>query len=317
MSTAKQPCVLVTGASGFAGRAVVAGLSAQGWQVRAALRQRFSPTSDGVTWVQMPDLSCATNWAPLLDGVDHVVHLAGIAHAQARLEEPTYQRVNAEASRELARAAAVAGVTRFVFLSSVRAQCGPSADGVLTEATPPAPTDAYGRSKLAAERAIAAEFPIATMLRPVLILGPGVKGNLARLQRLARSRLPLPFGALHNRRSVLGLQNLISIIAFCLTADAARAATYLAAEPEPMRVRDLMAAMRAALRRQPGLAPVPPVVLDAAMRIAGRGALTPSLLGALCVDVSSLLAAGWRPATTIESEIIRMMTAPQPTASSR
>ena len=317
MTSTRQPCVLVTGASGFVGQALTPHLAAQRWQVRATSRRPLNATAQGVSWTPMPDLSQPCDWAPLLDGVDHVVHLAGIAHSRARLDEQTYQRVNAEAARELAQAAAAAGVTRFVFLSSVRAQCGPSAQNVLTEATLPAPTDAYGRSKLAAERAIAADFPGATVLRPVLILGPGVKGNLALLQRLARMRLPLPFGALHNKRSILGLQNLVSIIAFCLTAEAARGATYLAAEPEPISVRDLMTAMRAALGRQPGLVPLPPALLGAAMQLAGRGALTPSLLGALCVDTSALLSAGWRPATDIQTEINRMMTAPQPPDSSR
>ena len=317
MTSTRHPCVLVTGASGFVGKALTSHLAAHGWRVRTASRQPTIETGPGVSWTPMPDLSQPCDWSPLLHGVDHVVHLAGIAHSRARLDEQTYHRVNAEASRELAKAASIAGVTRFVFLSSVRAQSGPSAQNVLTEATPPAPTDAYGRSKLAAERAIAAEFPGATVLRPVLILGPGVKGNLALLQRLARSRLPLPFGALHNKRSMLGLHNLVSIIAFCLTAEAARGATFLAAEPEPISVRDLMAAMRAALDRQPGLMPVPPALLGAAMRFAGRGALTPSLLGALCVDISSLLAAGWRPASAIQAEITRMMTAPQSSDSSQ
>ncbi len=307
MSAGHKPTVLVTGASGFVGQALVPTLAAQGWQVRAAARQPLDVTGDEISWRPMPDLSRPADWRPLLDGVDHVVHLAGIAHSRLPLPEQTYLRLNGEASRELATAARSAGVSRFVFLSSVRAQSGPTSDAVLTEATPPAPTDAYGRSKLAAEHAIAAEFPQATLLRPVLILGPGVKGNLALLQRLAQSSLPLPFGALHNRRSLLGLTNLVSIIAFCLTAEAACGATYLAADAEPMSVRDLMAAMRVALGRGPGLVPVPPAVLGAALTLAGRSSLKASLLGKLCVDTSALAAAGWRPASDTQEEVIRMM----------
>ncbi len=315
MST--RPLVLVTGASGFIGRPLVGWLAHGGWQVRAASRQRLDLRVDGAAWVPMPDLGAPCDWSMLVRGVDHVVHLAGIAHSRARLDERTYLRMNTEASGELARAAAAAGVSRFVLLSSVRAQNGPSAGSVVAGATAPAPTDAYGRSKLAAELAVAAEYPDATMLRPVLVIGPGAKGNLAQLSRLARARLPLPFEALHNKRSLLGLDNLLSIIAFCLTAENARGRQFLAADPEPMSVRDLVASMRQALDRPPGLVAVPPALLGAMLTVVGRGGLMSSLLGDLRVDVSALTAAGWRPVSTTADEIIRMMTAVQASASSR
>ena len=173
--------VLVTGASGFIGTALAPALAAQGWRVRAAARHpRSLPFQAGIESVQMPDLAGPANWGPLLAGVTHVVHLAGIAHTGAALPEATYARVNAGATATLARAARASGVKRFVLMSSVRAQTGASAKGTISETTPPVPTDGYGRSKLAAEQAIAAELPGAwTALRPVLVLGPGVKGNLA------------------------------------------------------------------------------------------------------------------------------------------
>ncbi len=317
MTEVRRGRVLVTGASGFVGRALAPALAAQGWLVRAASRHVTGPAVAGVTPVQMPDLAGPCDWSALTDGVDHVVHLAGIAHSRARLDDQTYLRVNAGASRDLARSAAAAGVSRFVFLSSVRAQSGSAANGVLSERSAPAPTDAYGRSKLAAEHAIAAEFPAATHLRPVLILGPGVKGNLALLQRLARLPVPLPFGALHNQRSLLGQTTLASIVAFCLTEEAVCGKTFLAANPEPVSVADLIATMRLAIGRRPGLIQIPRALLGAAMATVGRGELKSSLLGDLRVDVSALLSAGWRPPDTIDSEIIRMMTEPQPSASSR
>jgi len=307
MSMSRQ--VLVTGASGFVGRALVLGLAARGWWVRAAARDVAGvPVAAGIEPLTMPDLAATADWRPLLEGVSHVVHLAGIAHSRAAIHENVYQRINATAAGEIAAAARGAGVARFVLMSSVRAQCGPSAAGPLTEEMPPTPTDAYGRSKLAAERLVFEAFGSgATVLRPVLVMGPGVKGNLAALARLARSPLPLPFGALHNRRSLLGLANLISIADFALNAEAAPGRTFLAADPEPMSVAQLVAAMRAAIGRKPGLMPVPPALLRPALAAAGRGALAQSLLGDLVADIAALAQAGWNPVATTRSEIARMM----------
>ena len=301
--------VLVTGATGFVGRALVPALAKAKWQVRAAARVPSAiPLHSGVEPVRLPDLTQPADWAALLADVSHIVHLAGIAHTGAAVPESTYARVNAEATAELARAANSAGVARFVLISSVRAQTGASATERLTESLPPQPTDAYGRSKLAAERAVAAGMPGAwTALRPVLVLGPGVKGNLAALSKLARSPLPLPFGALNNQRSLLGLSNLISIIEFALSHDAARNGTFLAADPEPLTVAGLLTLMRAACSRPPDLFSVPPPLLRIGLQATGRGGLAQSLLGGLSADVAKLTRAGWRPVSSTRDEIARMM----------
>ena len=196
--------VLVTGASGFIGRALVADLAAAGHPVRAAMRQPADIFARTVEVVAVSDLTRPVEWRALLKDVETVVHLAGIAHAGPEIAEQAYDRVNRLATAELAETAQRMGVQRLVFASSIRAQCGPVASSVLDETDAPNPTDAYGRSKLAAEQAIRASNVPFTILRPVLIYGPGVKGNLARLARWARSPWPLPFGSFSNRRSILG-----------------------------------------------------------------------------------------------------------------
>jgi nucleoside-diphosphate-sugar epimerase len=130
--------VLVTGASGFIGSAVVAALARHGYAVRAAVRRPQLSFPDGVEVVQHPDLAQAFDWQPLLQGVDQVVHLAGIAHTSRGVDRTSYDRVNRQATLELATAAAQAGVKHFVFVSSIRAQCGPVADHALTERDYPA-----------------------------------------------------------------------------------------------------------------------------------------------------------------------------------
>jgi len=139
--------VLVTGASGFIGRALVAALARERYAVRAAARNPEAvPAAAGVTRVALPDLARPVDWAGLLTGATHVVHLAGLAHSPGVLPDDVYRRINALAAGELAEAAARAKVGRFVFVSSVRAQAGLSADHNITETDAPAPTDAYGRS---------------------------------------------------------------------------------------------------------------------------------------------------------------------------
>ncbi len=205
--------LLVTGATGFVGRAVVAAF-ARDSIVRAAVRQTPQlPFADGVEVFEHPDFSQSLDWAPLLDEVDHVVHLAGIAHTGG-IAPARYDRVNREATAELAGAAARAGVQRLVFVSSLRAQSGPTAEQVLSEREEAKPTDAYGRSKFAAEAAVKAAGAPFTILRPVLMYGPGVKGNFVLLLRAARSPWPLPVRDFNNRRSLLGIDTFISALRF-------------------------------------------------------------------------------------------------------
>ncbi len=212
--------VLVTGASGFVGRAVVTAFADAGRAVSAGVRRPPQPAFPAaVEVVRHPDLSQSFDWTPLLEGVDQVVHLAGIAHTGG-VAPALYDRVNRLATAELAAAAARAGVAHFVFVSSVRAQTGPSADHALTERDEPAPTDAYGRSKLAAEAAVCAAGVPFTILRPALFYGPGVKGNFALLLRAARSRWPLPFRDFVNRRSLLSIDNFVSALTFVLSSPA-------------------------------------------------------------------------------------------------
>ena len=239
--------VLVTGASGFIGKRLVASLAQDGWQVRAAARDPGNvPDASGIERVAMPDLARPADWSALLDGASHVVHLAGIAHAPGTLTDALYTRVNAESAGELADQAR-GKVERLVFVSSVRAQAGLTADHVITEADAPAPTEVYGRSKLEAERLVAASGVPFVVLRPAVLYGPGVKGNIASLATLAKTAMPLPFGGLDNRRSLLALDNFASAVSLVLGAKQAENENYLVADAEPISVAEIVTAMREGL----------------------------------------------------------------------
>ncbi len=286
--------VLVTGASGFIGRALVADLAAAGRSVRAAMRHPADVFPRGVEVVAVSDLTRPVEWRALLKGIDTVVHLAGIAHAGPGIAEDAYDSVNRLATAELAAAGKAVGIRHLVFASSTRAQCGPVSDHVLAETDPPRPTDAYGRSKLAAEQSLRASNIPFTILRPSLVYGPGVKGNMASLARLARGPWPLPFGLFRNRRSLLSRDNLIGAIHFAL-ANPAAGETYLVADPEPVTLADVVAALRAGQGRRPGLVPVPMWPVGLALKASGRIEVWERLSGELQVNPGKLIGAGWRP----------------------
>jgi nucleoside-diphosphate-sugar epimerase len=301
--------VLVTGASGFIGKRLVSALAKAGHKVRAACRESSQLIAlSEVELVAMPDLRGPVDWSGLFDGVSHVVHLAGIAHAPGQLPDDVYARINADAVGELA-VQARGKIERVIFISSVRAQAGLSAEHVITEKDTPAPTDAYGRSKLEAEQLLAASGTGFTVLRPAVVYGKGVKGNIAALATIAKTPMPLPFGGLDNRRSLLALDNLVSAISFVLGAEEAANETFLVADAEPISVADLVAAMREGLGRPPHLVKVPTGAVRRIMKSFGREAEWERVSGSFVIDAGKLMRIGWRPAVKTRDGIVRMMRA--------
>jgi nucleoside-diphosphate-sugar epimerase len=293
--------ILATGASGFVGRRLVPALVRSGFSIVAPVREP-QPAQDGVAFPLFDSIENA-DWPRLLDGVDAVVHLAGIAHTKSG-NEASYDAVNAEATLRMARAC-VGRLSRFVFASSVRAITGPTSAQMLDDDTLPAPTDAYGRSKLKAEKGLALLDLPTTILRPVVIYGAGVKGNLARLARLANSSAPLPFGALRAPRSFLSIDNFVSAVLFALARTAATE-SFVLADPDPSSLADFLACLRAGLGRPAGLLNVSPSLLGAAAGIAGQGDNWRLLSGPLAVQPRSLLEAGWLPSVCSSGEGARL-----------
>ncbi len=291
--------VLVTGASGFIGPHVVRELATRGYVVRAAARSPLEAMLPGVEYAVLPDLAKPFDARPVVARIDAVVHLAGIAHAKVALPETAYQAVNTNSARRFAEAARDAGVKKFVFVSSVRAQCGPSVAGVVREEMTPAPTDAYGRSKLAAEAAIAETLAGSqtgwTVLRPVLVYGAGVKGNMQTLFRLARAPIPLPLGSLTGQHSLVSIGNLASAIAHVLTSPQTANATFLVADTAPLTIPEIISALRAGLGRKPGLLPFSETHAARICKALGREALAQRLFGDLAVTTERLRATGWTP----------------------
>jgi UDP-glucose 4-epimerase len=299
------PVVALTGSTGFVGRHLLGALQARGYHVRVLLRRPSEVPGEASSAV-IGDIASPRNMAAALRGVDAVVHSAAIAHAMTGRPEDDYRSINTEATIGLARAAEKAGIKRFVFLSSIRAQTGPTASGILTESGAPAPTDAYGRSKLAAEQGLAELGIDWVALRPVLVYGPGVKGNMAALLDLARSPFPLPLGGLKAKRSILSVDNLAAGVDAVLKAQGPIRRPLLVADPEPLTVAEMVAALREGLGRRPGLLPVPSGLLKAAARLAKREEAFERLAGSLVVDPGALRAYGWAPAVESREGLARL-----------
>ena len=241
VGAANRPLIALTGATGFIGQCLLRELPKRGYRLRVLLRRPSVVPMDAASAV-VGDLARPQNMAAALADVDAVIHSAGLAHAMSGLPEDDYRMLNTEATIGLARAAQRAGAKRFVFLSSIRAQAGATADHILTEDLAPQPTDAYGRSKLAAEQGLAALDLDWVALRLVLVYGTGVKGNMAELVRFARSPYPLPLGLLRARRSLLSLDNLVAAIDAVLTTPERLRRPLIVADPKALTIPEMIAA---------------------------------------------------------------------------
>jgi nucleoside-diphosphate-sugar epimerase len=299
----------LTGSTGFIGQHLVRELPRRGYGLRVLLRRPTSLPTNTASAV-IGDIARPQNMSAALQDVDAVIHSAGLAHAMSGVPEDDYRVINTEATINLARAARRAGAKRFIFLSSIRAQCGPTADRVLTEATEPAPTDAYGRSKLEAERGLAELDIDWVSLRATLVYGPGVKGNMAELMRLARSPWPLPLGSLRAQRSLLAVENLLAAVETVLTTPQPLRRPLIVADPQAVTVADMIAAMRRGLGRRPNVFGIPSAFLELSLRAAGREYVYERLSGALVADPTALMQLGWKPPLTSEVGLARLMQMP-------
>jgi nucleoside-diphosphate-sugar epimerase len=298
----------LTGATGFIGQHLLRELPKRGYRLRVLLRRPASVPMQTASAV-IGDLARPRNMSTALEGVDAVIHSAGLAHAMSGTPEDDYRVLNTEATIGLARAARRAGAKRFVFLSSIRAQCGPMTDMAQCEAVEPRPTDAYGESKLAAERGLAELDLDWVSLRAVLVYGPGVKGNMAQLMRLARSPFPLPLGSLRARRSLLALENLLAAIETVLAAQGTLRRAFIVADPQALTVAEMIAAMRHGLGRRPNIFPLPAALLQLLLRTAGREEIYQRLSGSLVADPSALLSLGWAPPLATPAGLAKLMQA--------
>jgi len=295
---------LVTGATGMVGRALCELLTARGYGIIPAVRRPAGLSNEVVTG----DIGSTTDWHMAFEGCDAVVHLAARVHVMedaAKNPLALYRETNTEATLNLARQAAQAGVKRFVFVSTVKVN-GEGRDAAYRETDVPEPEDAYAISKWEAEQGlheIARETGLeVVILRPPLVYGPGVKANFLRLMQAIQMGWPLPLGAIRNRRSLLYLGNFVDAIHVCIEHPAAAGQTFLLDDGVAVSTPELIRAVARAMGRPARLLAVPVPMLALAGAALGKRAAVARLTGSLWVDSMSIRSRlGWTPPYSMEA----------------
>lgn len=312
--------ILVTGATGFIGSYLLPILSQQKFQITAAVRKNLSQSlSRPIRIVKVGNIDEKTNWQEALEGIDIVIHLAARAHIINETipnPEAEFIKVNTQGTANLIQQSIQAGVKHFIFISSIGAMTTQS-DRILTENSPCHPDSPYGRSKLQAEQALinlAKDSNMTwTIIRPTLVYGPGNPGNMERLMKLIKRGLPLPFGAIKNRRSFVFVGNLVAAIITCLDHPNAANQIFLISDNQAVSTPQLIRLIAQQIQQPCQLLPVPTTLLrflgylgDRVESITGKNLPFNSynidrLLGSLTVDSSHIQKTlDWQPPFTLE-----------------
>lgn len=307
------PTIGVTGASGFIGSALLSRLSQSGAETVALSRSCPASLPLETEWRAMPELDSHGGFEDAIGGIDVLVHCAARVHmVRDTASDPlkSFRAVNRDGTARLAEAAARHGVRHFIFLSSIKVNGEETAAGrPFGPDDPPAPRGPYAISKAEAEgelRAVSERTGmLVTIVRPVLVYGPGVRANFAALGKLARSRVPLPLGSVRNRRSMVYVENLVDLLAKLVLGEVKGGSVFLASDGAPVSTAELVRMMSEAQGKQARLVNVPPLILETVASLVGRREIANRLLGSLETDADHLLAAGWVPPYTMAAGIAR------------
>lgn len=302
--------ILITGGTGFVGASVLQELRGRRIDFRAASRSSL----DGFEAVG--DINAHTDWSGVLAGVDVVLHLAARVHVMKDTESDplaAFRAINVDATLNLARQAITAGVKRLVFVSSIKVNGEATRPGLpFTHADVPNPQDPYAHSKLEAEQALFALGREAgldiVVVRPPLVYGPGVKGNFATMLDWVKRGVPLPLGAVKNRRSLIFVGNLVDLLLRCTTQPEAVGKVFIGSDDRDLSTTEMLQFIAASINRQSRLLPLPPTWLRLAARLVGKEAASSRLLDNLQVDIRfTKQTLNWRPRFQVE-EAFRLTT---------
>ena len=304
--------ILVTGATGFVGQAVIDGLISAAYDVRACSRQVDVVFHPSVRLFHTGEMSENSDWQQALQDVDEVIHLAARVHIMAEVAtDPLteFRKVNTDATLNLARQAADAGVKRFVFISSIKVNGEDTNSG--TKFSPDddfVPTDPYGLSKYEAEQGLLDLAKTTGMevviIRPPLVYGSGVRANFLSMIKWINKGVPLPLGAVHNQRSLVALDNLVSFIIHCVKHPKAANEVFLISDGEDVSTTELLQKVAKAFGKNTLLLPVPVVLMTFVAQLLGKRDMASRLFGSLQVDSSKACdLLGWKPVITMDEQL--------------
>ncbi|WP_434526252.1 UDP-glucose 4-epimerase family protein [Photorhabdus asymbiotica] len=305
--------ILLTGSSGFVGRAILDKLS--GKLVKTLGRTR--PTNQSSNFFS-GTIDCDTDYSLALEGVKVVIHSAARVHIiNDSVLDPlaAFREVNVEGTLNLARQAIVAGVKRFIFISSIKVngeETNPSTPFRYNDI--PAPSDAYGQSKAEAEEELKKLAHLTGMelviIRPPLVYGPGVKANFKSLMAVVNKGLPLPLGAIHNQRSLVALDNLVDLIVTCVDHPQAANQTFIVSDDQDISTTDLLKKMANALDKPSRLIPIPMNWIRFIAGLFGKKPVADRLCSSLHVDIThTKQVLGWTPPVTMDEELAKIASA--------
>ncbi len=304
--------VLVTGANGFVGQALARRLlDLPSINVIACSRSELR-LPDLNCFRVSPELNALSDWRGVLDGADTVIHLAGLAHISTNDSGKAMnvlREVNCNGTLSIARQSSECGVIRFVYISSI----GVNGNSNIVPFTPyacPHPVESYAQSKWEAEQGlwqIQQETGMeVVIIRPPLVYGPGAPGNFGSLVRWVEKGVPLPLGAIHNKRSLVGIDNLVDLIIRCIDHPSAANQVFLAGDGEDLSTTELLRAVGKAMGKPARLIPVPAGLLQLGATLLGKKAMAQRLLGSLQVDISKTCELlDWKPPYTVEEGLRR------------
>ncbi|MEZ9503055.1 UDP-glucose 4-epimerase family protein [Vibrio sp. 10N.286.51.B11] len=307
--------ILVTGSTGFVGSRIVELAKERDWAVIPVVRKQIEPLTNSLV---IPSIDASTDWSGAFEGVDCVVHCAARVHQMNESEQgalTAYRDINTLGTLNLAKQAAVAGVKRFVFVSSIKV------NGEFSEPNLPfepnlknTPQDPYGLSKYEAEVELAKlskETGLeVVIIRPPLVYGPGVKANFLSMMRLIDKGIPLPFGAIKNQRSLVYLDNLSDLILTCCEHPSAPGYTFLASDDQDVSTTQLMQTIAHAIGKSPRLIPIPMSWIQAGSSVLNRQHIAQRICGNLQVEIGlTKEILGWNPPVSFEQGIKRTVEA--------
>jgi UDP-glucose 4-epimerase len=304
--------VLVTGATGFVGRHLCSWLTERGYEVVGTSRSGADdPLTTRSELRMIGDIGDDVEWSPILEGVDYVVHLAARVHVMQDTESDplaAFRRVNVEGTKRLLNDRQMRNVKRLIYLSTVKIHGESTVEEPFRIADEPSPIDPYAQSKLEAEqyvRMMGTNVGFETVIiRPPLVYGPGVGGNFLRLIGMVKKGIPLPFGCIDNRRSLVGIRNLCDLICECLTNPSAAGKRFLVSDNADVSTPALIRMIASSMSRSARLVPVPPLVLSIVAKAVGRSAEFSRLTGSLRVDVDETMRTlDWAPPVSLANEI--------------